>query len=461
MAINELDPTARGSEHDFSQFRRSQGPPDKPPIELSPRKDREPIGIFEETQPLKSVAIWGPPGSEAVLAGLFPPYISLFHDRMLVPVARGEIMGQREKDPESGFVFDLRQAGVHVTQVRSELARLLDKATGVSDLTYDGVLQELYGRADEIMGQNHAFDLPKSIPTQILVGKEEKPKFETDIRSIIHRVKSDLRHLLELDIDLYGERAALILNKALSLDEVLPLGNSLYARDQMNVLLGRRIRSNMAEPIRRGEIKYYEQVYREVLELDDPIIIPEKETFEGGDAYVHNGTVYIGVGFRTSRGAAMHIFEQLSPQLEELGMEFVIVENKKATMDFMHLDTFSMPIGLKQIVVCKEEAERRRVFKIEKNGGSINIVDTGQTFVNFLESQGDEVIPLSLREQDNFGANFLVIDENTIFVPTADNQEVITALEAAGKKVINVDLDECTKGYGAVHCMTGQLVRAK
>ncbi len=441
-------------------------PPPEGPLKEHSEEYRSSIGVFEETQPLRSAAIWGPPGAEAVLAGLYHPDDSLFHDRMFVSVARAEIVGQREKDPESGFVFDLRQAGVHVTQVRNELAILLDREAGKSDLTYDGVLQGLFKRADEIMGQNYIFNPSKLNPRRNRRAKEEKPTFKVDVSRVAPRVKSDLRYLLELDMALYGERAALILNQALSLDEPMPLGNSLYARDQMNVILGRRVRSNMAKQIRKGEVKHYEKVYNEVLGLDDPILIPERETFEGGDAYVHNRTVYIGVGPRTSRGAAVHIFEQLSPQLEEAGMEFVMVEDlharyrdKKAAMDFMHLDTFSMPIGLNQIVVCKEEAERRHVFRIEKKGGSTNISDTEQSFIDFLESQGDDVILLSKKEQGDFGANFLVIDENTIFVPTANNEGIIEALVAAGKTVKDVGLGECTKGYGAAHCMTGQLRR--
>lgn len=387
------------------------------------------IGIHDETHSLNRAAIWGNVGSEAVLAQLFPPEISLFHGQMNVLKAREEGNGYGEL---------LEAHGVEVIRVRDELAKIVKPRT----LSREGVLGGLIGRAGSLQ-------------------EDYKTQAPSNIDDI-------LEELLDQDIERYGEGPALALNRRLSLSK-MPLGNLMYARDQMNVLIGLRVVSEMAKLIRKREVGLYEEVYQQLLHSNGDqnfYQITGNDTFEGGDAYLHSGVIYIGVGARTTRGAAYQIYEALGDAMEEYGMRMAIVEDpdcqsrsQKEQMDFMHLDTFSAPVGRRQMLITEQEGRRRRVSFIEKSGrGAIVAKDTGRNFIDHLESEGEEVFYTPEGEED-FATNYLLLNEETVAVPLVGNSGTTAILEKAGKLVIQANLDESTKGYGAAHCMTGQLHR--
>jgi arginine deiminase len=279
--------------------------------------------------------------------------------------------------------------------------------------------------------------------------------------------KEILEELLSLDVKRYGSSKALTLNWKLSLFPLLPLGNLIYARDQMNVLFSKRVKAYMKKEIRRPEVDLYEVVYQRIFNSKNhTLMLPEGETFEGGDAYIHDKTIYVGVGARTSLGAAKHIYKELYDQINELSYNFIIVEDPNANkrshreqMLFMHLDTFSNPVGKRQIAVCLSEAKKRKVKTFKKRNGKIVVVDLNKTFLDYLFEDGQVIVSIPEEEQQTFGCNFLAIDEKTILVPLQTNKKTIEGLESIGKKVHYVPLDESTKGFGAAHCMTGQLFR--
>ncbi|MDO8503476.1 MAG: arginine deiminase family protein [bacterium] len=385
------------------------------------------IGIIDEVDPLKVAAIWGPVGAEAVLAQLHPTDVSLFHGSMNVIEARREAFD---------FEAALREAGVKVVRVRDRLAEVLPPLK----LDFEQVFSAMVAKADGVKSQ---------------FGRQG------DCRGLIEE-------LLRQDVAAYGEQQALALNWHLSVVPPIPLGNVMYARDQMNVLFDWRVKAAMARPIRGPEVALYDRVYEEILPSGNGVVsMRNSETFEGGDAYIHDGTVYIGVGARTTFGAALHIYEALREDLEQWGYKFVIVEDTdfksrpaQEQMDFMHLDTFSNPIGRKQIAVCAREAARRMVTVISSDSeGHIRLQRTGKSFLEYLEAQGDRIVDVPPEEQRNFGCNFLTVNPGLIFVPTAQNGTTNRLLEAAGKRVVHVPLEESTKGWGAAHCMTGQLRR--
>ncbi len=390
------------------------------------------IGIYEETDKLKTVAIWGPVGAEACLTQLFPEEISLFLSHMDVREARREC---------ESFSSTLRQSfGVKVIEVRDELAQTITPG----NLKKEQIQKELLEKADAIVAQYQ----PNLTPSQIKYNKN----------SIIE--------LLDEDIQKYGQDRALTLNHILSLTRYLPLGNALYARDQMNVLLDKIIVANMAKPIRKPEVALYSMIYNKILEPGSNIKIPNSETFEGGDAYVHNSNVYVGIGARTTINAAQHLYEKLKVSLKEKNFGFVLVvdenpigRNPNELMDFMHLDTFSMPIGPKQILVCEEEARSRKVYVPYTTKQGSQFVSIEKTFFEFLEGENEDIVIVPKEEQSTFGVNLLVIDNRTILVPLESNENTISQLNKTGKNILNLDLAECTKGYGAAHCMTGQLLR--
>ncbi len=399
------------------------GLPENPPVQ---------VGIFEESHRLKAASVWGPVGAEAVLAQALPEPISLFYQSFDVPAARAEGLKYAET---------LKEYGVNVIPVRDTLASLVTQR------------------------------LPTS-RAELIAELTRKAKFFQDY----HQTKVDnygdqIATLVEQDVERYGEEQALALNIALSLDPKLPLGNLIYARDQMNVLLNFRVSSSMTKDIRKPEVSLYEQVYSQSL-LDHQIVrIPEGERFEGGDAYIHNGYMFVGVGARTSLGAALRIYSALRDSLEASNLQFAVVQDDDPEnrpfgeqQDFMHLDTFSNPIGKKEIAVCEEEAARRRVkFVDATRDGTLTISSYQPQFMEFLAQIDDNVITIPRQEQKEFGCNFLLLGkdqgQDIVLVPLESNTDTNAQLTKSGKRVVQVDLKESTRGYGAAHCMTGQIWR--
>lgn len=409
------------------------------------------LGIYDENDRLTRAAIWGPVGAEAVLAQIYPERVSLFYDEMDVVVARSEA---------EGFQSALENNGVRIHLMRDLLEQSLPPVEGV---TREQLTDEVLGRAQSIY--EHYYDHDGNDLGEALDNGDKLPA--GGLKHFYSYVEP-ITTLIDMDIERYGLPGAVALNEFLSVNPPLPLGNSIYSRDQMNVILGTRFSASMAKPIRQREVPFYEALY-EKLGLPKGVEMPDGETFEGGDAYVHNGIVYVGVGVRTTRGAAHFIYKALRPQLKELGFEFAIVEDvmmDKKTPDklqqFMHLDTFSNPISVNEMVVCDIEARNRRVKMLTENvHGEIEEVDAG-TFVDFLEER-NTVYHVTGDAQQEFACNFLAIDNQTILVADTgkpESEAVAKQLEAeAGKTVIRVPLYESTRGFGATHCMTGQLRR--
>lgn len=390
------------------------------------------IGIHDEAETLRAAAVWGPVGAEAVLAQYYPEEISLFYRSFNVMAARNEGLN---------YAQILQRYGVRVLMVRDLLAAAL---------------------------QPQPWTKNQLVTAMIERARNTQNKYGTQVPE----AEDLIVELLEQDINRYGEGAALTLNRSLSIAPTHPLGNSLYARDQMNVLLAGRIVSAMAKPIRTHEVGLYETVYRMHLAPHVVINIPKGETFEGGDAYIHNGTVFVGVGARTTLGAAFSIYKTLKPQLDEHGLQFAVVEDENhlnksfsEQQNSMHLDTFSNPIGLREIVVCVEEARLRRIrFLVSVNGNTV-MQDGSMSFIDFLERKEDNIVRIPLKEQQAFGCNFLLLGKNpdgkwTILVPLRDNTDTNNQLVRLGKQLVYTDLLESTKGNGAAHCMTGQLLRS-
>lgn len=393
------------------------------------------MSIQSETDRLHRAALWGRPSTEAVLAQLYPKDVSLFMGHMDVAKAGQET---------AAFADLLRQKGVDVMIVRDLLAQQLP----VRDVTKDQVVYQLFDKAATIT-ERYGLNGSSSVNVQEMIV-----------------------HTLEQDIAQYGEQKGLALAMALSLDYGMPLGNIIYARDHTNVVLGQRVVASMAEPIRVPEVALYEMVYGNVFKYENsnPIIVPPGEKFEGGDLYAHRDgsgevTVYIGVGARTTLGAALHIVRKLSDHNHRV--KFAIVKNGSSGTTFhevqesMHIDTFSMPIGENQFVVCEEEASKRHVFLVEiSSKGATKVKTTGKTFIEYLEGKEYDLTKVTKEEQTFFGCNILMLNEDTASIPVAPHANIVSQLRDKGKKIELVDLQAVTNGFGATHCLVAPFRRS-
>ena len=386
-------------------------------------------GVTDENDTLRTALLWGPVSTETYLASLHPEDVSLFYDDMDVIGARAEF---------HGFHQALSEQGVELAIGRDILADVEQEPTVPS---IDALADLLLAKAREIEEAHDKYS-----------GKDHE---------------AIIRALLDRDVKRYGEPTAIALNEQLALFASLPLGNIMFACDQMKFIGEKRVRSRFAFPIRKPEAQLFQQIYDQ-LGMNECIKVPDGETFEGGDLYIHNGVVYIGVGARTSMGAVKHIFTEARGELDKNGLSMAAVVDQKLTgksrresMDYMHLDTWSAPLDKRTVMVYPEEANGRMVALLsEDRDGAVRVSETGLSYTDFLRRRGSDVIEHDVEEeQRGFAFNNLCIDDKTVLVANGANHGLLETLERLGKNVVILDLAESTKGYGAAHCMTAQLLR--
>ncbi len=399
------------------------------------------IGVHDEASKLVSAALTGLPSVEQELLQLLRTEDSLFLGHMDVMAARHEI---------SAFYKTLESHGVSVIMMKEALANILMNS-GQGALSMSDTMSALSQKAKTLTSLN--LEVP-SPDLGLVLGKAET--------------------LIQMDAELYGGgkkgmQKALLLVKALCIDPKLPHGNLLYARDQSSVVLGHRVVSAMMYPARQSEVPIFESIYHNILPMHPVISIPEGETFEGGSLYVNGNKMFIDVGPRTSMGAAKWIISTLASSGKYPGMEYVIVkeEGKPPTFEqeqeSMHLDMFSMPIGLgdkKQMVLCPSESDRRHVYLASADeSGIMRIHRTGKTFTEYLSGEGYDLIRVTKEEQRAFACNILALDGTTVVSALPFEAPISEALRDRGKNVINLDFSATTEGTGGPHCLTMQLLR--
>jgi len=388
------------------------------------------LGVYEETASLKKILMWGAPGSEAVLGQLLPTEISCFQTQFDVLKARFEFESAKNL---------LEKEGVEVIQVKDLLAQMiedkgLDTSKDLSTLT-----RELESKGNGYCTQ-HKEPRSKDVP-----------------------VSEWLKVVLKEDAEKYGEKTAVIINQMLSGGSTLPMSNVIYARDQSNLLQKTWIWSFMKHDIRQPEVKLYRRVLEHAGIISrgiDIVPVDGGGKFEGGDGIVYDGKVYIGVGGRTNMKGIMQIAPYI---LGQGGRLLVPIDTQRAAgelgeMDAMHLDTYWMPCGQKQVVACDNEVCRRELVEIIWSGMDLKIEKRGW-FADHLSESGIEIVPLTKQEQECYAPNFLNLGDDRIILSLSEGNNLTSELTKRGKKVYSANLTQITKGFGGLHCMTAAIKR--
>ncbi len=390
------------------------------------------LGVFEETSKLRQTVMWGPAGIEAAIAQLLPVDMSCFQTQ-----------------------FDVLKA-------RSEFSQILELMQNESPETKVLLVRDEYARQITASGLGSQLDREQTL--NLFKSKAKNYYEEYGNRGIkLEQVNSWIDTIFEEDEKKYGLNTALILNQVLVNGEGLPLANSIYARDQSNVIGDVWIWSSMRHTIRQPEVAMYKEVLGKMC-----VATPEKFNivavngggkFEGGDAIVSNGIAYIGVGGRTN----IEGVGQIAPSLLANGLRVIAVYDKArdqhidGEMDTMHLDTFAMPVDQNTMVLCKDEAERRIVFEYTMDDGVLVKSELGG-FVDFLVESGVGMIEISKEDQIHFAPNFVNLGERRI-VLSLNNVDLAQQLTAKGYTVLTADMSEITKGYGGLHCSMAPIER--
>lgn len=389
------------------------------------------LGVFEETAPLKKVLMWGAPGSEAVLGQLLPKKVSCFETQFDVLGARSEF--------DSAEAL-LKQRGVEVILVKDLLAKMIED----KGLQADKSLSDL---KSELLSKGHGYRAQYSEP-----GTDSVP------------IQKWLDIVLKEDAEKYGEQTAVTINQMLSGRDGLPLSNVIYARDQSNLLGRTWVWSSMQHSIRQPEVRLYRTVLDHAGIFNkagvEQVSVDGGGKFEGGDGIAYDGKVYIGVGGRTNMTGVMQVAPYILGQESKL---FVPMDTERASgevdeMDAMHLDTYWMPCGPKQVVACDEEVSKRKLVEIVWSGASLKIEDRG-SFADHLSKSGIEIVTISKEEQECYAPNFLNLGNGEIILSLSKGNSLTAELTKKGKRVYSANLENITKGYGGLHCMTAAMKR--
>lgn len=369
-----------------------------------------------------------------IVAQFLPSEISCFAADFDVTKAREEF--RRAK-------LLLEEEEVKVVLVEELWARMIEDMGIKPKRTRDELKREIIRRAERYQGENYP---------------EKGSRLDAQTINWID-------HLIDEDVLAYGEEAAIVINEILSLDGNLPMGNVVYARDQSNLIGGVWVYSSMRHPIRRAEVDLYQQVL-EYHGLSSQrgiktIRVGGEGMFEGGDAFVNSGIAYIGVGGRTNMEGVFQVAGSILDEGKRVIVAYDQVrdEGAESEMDAMHLDTFCMPSDLNEMVVCAQEAKRRKALEVTRGGnGSFELRELG-SFCDHLVGRGVDIIEIGKSEQVNHASNFLHLGNGRMVLSISQESSLVEELERRGKTVYNAQLDNITKGYGGLHCMTAALER--
>ncbi|PRP77997.1 hypothetical protein PROFUN_04121 [Planoprotostelium fungivorum] len=249
------------------------------------------------------------------------------------------------------------------------------------------------------------------------------------------------------------------LNTALSSTSVAfsPLSNLVFCRDQQittprGVVIG-QLNSTTRAPEREVTKFCFEK-------LGMPVIgeIPQGGALEGGDFFpIGNDLCMIGLGLRTNWKAIHHCFDN-----DLFGTTHVAVV--KDCFDWaqerMHLDTIwnivhDTACAMLDVVIGGDSDRRRLVdlYKKDENGKYVLEVNDVE-FYEFLKLIGYHVIPLSERDQANYGINFLNIGNGHLICPDMEAARKIARDENGTGKIEVIDYSHVSRMYGSIHCST-------
>jgi arginine deiminase len=410
--------------------------------------------VFNETDVLEEVLVWGEPGCEALLGQLLPKTRSLFFSFYEVPQARVEFRRMQAL---------IESEGVTVTRAKDAVAKMLkNQEINNAPSSIRELKAELLSRADEL------YELHREHKIREL----EREGIRHDVDDIYSQVKKDLSIILEEDADTYGESAAVRLNHVLSLSHPLPLANIFYGRDQTQALTDKILLSALRWDIRRPEVNIYKEALLE-LGYHESLVPVERGTIEGGDIAILGDTCFIGVGARTSYSAAKDVCRKIGPLLASQGIQIVAVINKRHEeeaanygaptdehMHIMHLDMFWIPLADNLVMAYGDEVDLRSVVRMTRNSNQLITEEMGSLRV-FLAAKGIDIINVTRQEQENFATNLLNMGNRTLMVSLSRNKRVIAELESRGYRIINAEITKLVNGYGAVHCLTAPVRRKR
>lgn len=210
--------------------------------------------------------------------------------------------------------------------------------------------------------------------------------------------------------------------------------NALYMRDLVLMTPEGAIVGRPAIAARRGEERYAAEA---LARLGVPILktISADGVFEGACVlWLDRKSVVLGTGARCNASGA----EQVETELRRIGVQLV--------------QRFQIPYGHAHIDGLMNIADR--------DVAAIFPMQVPYDVVRALKDRGFRVLEVPWIDEVKRGMslNFVALEPGKVVMP-AGNPRTRAVLEEAGVQVIEVDVSEIRKGWGAIHCMTVALRR--
>jgi N-dimethylarginine dimethylaminohydrolase len=210
--------------------------------------------------------------------------------------------------------------------------------------------------------------------------------------------------------------------------------NSLFMRDQVFMTPEGAIVCRLGIAARRGEERF---AAKALGEIGVPIIktINGEGIFDGACAmWIDRETVLLGTGARANKNGAA----QVEAELRNLGVKYIV--------------PFEIPYGHAHLDGLINIADRKvaALFPWQVPYDVVKVLlDRDFTII---EATNTEEI------KNNACINFVALEPGKVVMP-ANCPEMKAKLETAGVTVIETDVTEILKGWGAIHCMTAFLQR--
>jgi len=248
--------------------------------------------------------------------------------------------------------------------------------------------------------------------------------------------------------------------------EVSPVMNLYFLRDQMITTAKGVVISNLNSVQRAPETKIIKFVLKK-MGITPVYEVKGAGRLEGGDYFSAGEVALIGQGLRTN---AEGVKQLLDNQVFGTPMVAVVKDSWK-NQEEMHLDTYFNIIGPKlaamidfRMKIPGKEPELKGistkvdVYRLDAEG--YKLIIKNRDFQQYLEKDlGYTIIPVSRKDQNLYGINFLTVAPNKILAIDGVSKAYKNTLKKNGVDAVWMDFGELTKGYGAAHCTTQVLLR--